>query len=90
MIAPGWTDYGSNALKQFIPQGPLGPITWRGPLEIGKDSNEPQICGVIDDPMGLMTHDSTPKPYNHGDAVCWPNPVDGEPEVRATCVEQSW
>lgn len=91
--APGWSEgYGNNSLKIYKPQGPNGEITFRGKLEIVGASNNPFICGVIDDPKGLPNDNplDADSLYNHGDAICWPNTTDGYPRVEAQCVPQYW
>lgn len=83
--APGWYPAGGTGIKTFVPHGPNGNITFRSRLEIAANDVDAQICGVIDDPKGLMTGDSVPVAYQHGDVVCWAQNGDW-PRIEAFCV----
>lgn len=88
--APGWDDYGSTTLTAYKPQGPDGAITFRGRLEISVNgtNGEPTICGVINDPQGLVNDHPLDDDglYNFGDAICWPDSTNGYPRVEAQCL----
>ena len=81
--APGWSTYGRVADDFYIPQGPLGPITFRSRLEVSATDITAQICGVVEDGMGLVN--SAGVPYEFGDAICWGNNDDSGPRIEARC-----
>lgn len=80
--APGWSTYGVVTNDFYIPRGPLGPMTFRSRLEISATDITAQICGVVDDPMGLVN--SAGVAYEFGDAICWGSNGE-EPRIEARC-----
>lgn len=68
--APGFSTYGTNTDRVYVPEGPTGFLTFRSQPEIDPYSSVSSIGAVVDNPQGLVEGTHT---YAYGEALRWDN-----------------